>query len=225
MPKDYFHSSKNKLMNRLEWENEHEAYPSLLKLKGQSGFLIPDGYFVKSQARLELLPYEQLHKLPRETGFAHDSDTLRDLRLTIREELSDHPVLKDLPKHNPFDVSQDYFSKSKQKILSGMSVPPHTRIISLFKRTVWYAAAAILVITAGTWAYSAYFSTSAVDEDCNTLACIEKRELMKYKLDQLDNEELYELVNAEKLEQKLNQPSDTLLQFDTNDAALMDFIE
>lgn len=228
LPDDYFSGSKAKLMQRMEWISEHETYPLLSKLKGESGFVVPEGYFTHSGSKLELLPFETLGSLSKVSGFVnpHVSDyEKKDWSVLIREELSNYPTLSELPRQNPFDLSSNYFTDSKQRITASIEGPSNTRVINLFRRSVWYAAAAILVIAAGLWLYQGYFNNNVSEQDCTTLACIEKRELLKYKLEHLDNDELYEMVNAEKLEQKLNAPKDTLIQFDTNDAALMDYIE
>ena len=96
------------------------------------------------------------------------------------------------------------------------------------RKPLWFAAAAVLTIVFSLWIYNAYFNqTEIIDGDCNTLACIEKRELLKYKLENLENEELYELVNTKQLEERLNkkEATDSLKTTDTIDSAILDYIE
>jgi hypothetical protein len=60
-------------------------------------------------------------------------------------------------------------------------------------------------VVLGIWLYNFYFTPVAV-KDCGTMACVDKIDLLKVKhLEGLDNDELYELVNSKKLEQKLEK--------------------
>ena len=72
---------------------------------------------------------------------------------------------------------------------------------------MWYSVAALLVIVLGLWVYNTYYKMAEVN-DCGTLACIDKIDLVKAKhLENIDTEELYKLVNTKKLEENLASAS------------------
>jgi hypothetical protein len=45
LPEDYFKKSAGSIMNKIEWLEEHKAYPNLTGLKKESGFVVPALYF------------------------------------------------------------------------------------------------------------------------------------------------------------------------------------
>lgn len=234
LPDGYFKGSKTSIFNKIEWQNEHETYPTLLGLKGQHGFIVPQHYFDLSEQQLELLAFDQLAQIKKQNPFnvpKHYFVTAKDQMLVkadVVSELRDFDLLQSITKELPLTVSEDHFTLSKQRILIKTLPNSGAKIISLNRKPYWFAAAAILTIVFSLWIYNSYFNQSdVIDGDCNTLACIEKRELLKYKLDNLDNDELYELVNTQKLEERLikKQNSDSLKTSDSIDTSIIDFIE
>lgn len=234
LPEGYFNHSKANILNKMEWLNEHEAYPVLSKLKGESGFIIPENYFHSNAIQLELIDLPVLNSITKQNLFetpAHYFEISKAITLSKEEhdtELSELHTLKQLRGQYPLTVSDTYFTESKKRILETNTKTTGAKIISLSRKPIWYAAAAILTITIGLWIYNSYFKvTEVIDGDCNTLACIEKRELLKYKLDNLDNEELYEMVNTDKLLKNLTKKevTDSLKTNDSADADLMDLVE
>lgn len=176
LPEGYFEKSKLNILSKIEWQEENSNYSTLLRLKGKHGFVLPDNYFDALAAKSELLTY---------------------------------PALDEIKKSNSFEVPVNYFENNKTILLAKIITQGKNggaKIISLNSKTYWYAAAAMLVFSFGVWMWNHYYNTNEIiDGDCNTLACIEKRELLKYKLENLDNDELFELVNADDLEKKLQQ--------------------
>jgi len=230
-PEGYFNRSKASILNKAEWLSEHEGYPTLLALKGRHGFVVPEQYFDMNTVKLELLDLPNLSAITKQTHFTVPDTYFEKGKselantLELQDELSEFKTLNALPKTIPFEVSATYFEESKVRLKQANT---SARIISIKHKPVWLAAAAVLTIVLSVWVYNAFFNVPVViDEDCHTLACIEKRDLLKYKLDNLDNEDLYDLVNTEKLEKKLNttNTNDSLKTSDSIDASILDYME
>ena len=218
----------------MEWLREHEAYPLLSDLKGKHGFVVPENYFEANSLKLELIDLPVLSSIskaiPFQTPVSYFTLSKNEIedKIESENELEEFRILSKLNRVNPLSVSNTYFTESKKRIEITLKGKGGAKIISLNRRTIWFAAAAVLTITVGLWIFDSFFnSTVTINENCNTLACIEKRELMKYKLDNFDNDELYEMVNTDKLLKNLNkkESTDSLSNTDSADASLMDYIE
>ncbi|MFO0355642.1 MAG: hypothetical protein ACK50A_01715 [Sphingobacteriaceae bacterium] len=234
LPHDYFNRSKTSIFNKIEWQNEHEQYPTLLKFKGSNGFVVPQDYFHSNQHKFELIDHPVLSSIKKQNAFEtpnnyfEEQGKLLEQRFELESELELHTNLSAIEKVLPYTVTDEYFKESKTRLTQLEPSRGGAKIISLNRKPYWYAAAAVLTIAFSLWIYNAYFSqTEVIDGDCNTLACIEKRELLKYKLENLENDELYELVNSKQLEERLNKKeiTDTLKTTDSIDASVLDYIE
>jgi hypothetical protein len=213
LPEGYFQKSTQSIFNKIEWQEEHKNCPSLLSLKGKTGFIVPENYFIKSEVKLELIEYKELSAAKEGKGFVVPENYFRNNLLILQKmlvgeanELQTVDRLSSIQKRNNFSVETDYFSKSESRLktlLTEGNKP--ARVISLFTRRVIYSAAAVLIIALGLWIYNFYFIPVAV-KDCGTIACVDKQDLVKMKnLENLDNDELYELVDPQKLEKKLEK--------------------
>jgi hypothetical protein len=195
-PGDYFDKSAALIRNKIECMDELELYPLLLKNKKVPGFTTPAGYFDEPL-------FVQLY-----------------------------PKLSSLYNHLPVAAPQNYFERSEKQIKLLISPPARldeyqrsddtarvrTKVIWLYRKKVIFAAAAILLITAGFAIYQDYF-ISEQRSGCETIACIEKKVLLRTKnLERLENEELYELVDPEELMINLEnkaEPGQDKKRFDT----------
>lgn len=211
LPESYFQKSANSIFNKVEWLQEHKQFVRLSELKNGKGFIVPENYFETSECKLELIYSPHLFSRTKDPGFKippnyfEDKmvDALQDNLKEDENELSPNKKSHSFSKQNPFDINADYFTQSERKITA--AIFPSVRIVKLFHPKIWYsAAAAIFAIAIGVWVYSQYFSIN--DKDCGTLACIEKRDLLKSNnLENLESDELYELVDSKKLEEKLEK--------------------
>lgn len=213
---------------------EHTAYPVLSSLNKESGFIVPANYFNESASHLELLNTPTLQNIRKKNVFDVPSDYFernkKQLIVSIEDvnELQAYPTLSSINKVNPFVTSENYFEKNKGTILGKNTNQGGAKIISLFSKPMRFAAAAVLMITIGLWIYNSYFKTVEItEEDCTTLACLEKREIMKYKLENFDAEEILDAaVDLNKLEKNLNKiGQDSLKTADSTDEALLDLME
>ncbi|MCW3076969.1 MAG: hypothetical protein JWO32_1578 [Bacteroidetes bacterium] len=210
VPEGYFEKSANSIKAKIEWLEEHKKFSHLNKLKKQSGFTVPKHYFENSEDKLELIGCPELLRISRDTDYRVPKNYFEELEVSelrkVFNENENEPEafgnLTRISKQNSFSVSKNYFKDSEAKLTDILHKKP--KVIQLFGVKTWYsAAAAVFALTLGLWLYSSFFKPVVV-KDCGTLACIDKNDLVKTKnLENLDDDQLYEIVNTKKLEEKL----------------------
>jgi hypothetical protein len=177
LPGGYFESSAGKIREKIFWDEEHREFPLLVARRSESGFSVPAQYFETSRLVLEHAEF---------------------------------PVLTKAGRKNAFEVPADYFELAAARIqsalLRGERVADSGRsakIISIRSQRLVFAMAAMLLLVLSMWLYSYYFAPAAI-EDCGTIACVDKTELVKSKsLEMLEEDDLFEIVNTTELEKKL----------------------
>jgi len=196
IPEGYEDRFARNLRQRIAVLGEIRDYPKLCELKGNPPFKVPDGYF---ERRLPLL--HMLH-----------------LQRTI------------------FKVPEVYFESAEEKLKAvtaagpGKTVDDEIRIrpergtgarIRKLNPRSWMAAAAVLVVTLAAWLISSdRTDVRDTPQDCLTVACLEKREVIESKtLESLNDDELYQLIDLEKLEQDLGLPENNQHENQTNSPA------
>ena len=203
-------------MNKIAWQDEHKEFAFLLKLKralsaNHCGFVVPQDYFGLNAGNLDIVTYSELYKVKNKPVFTVPSDYFEKAEVSelakvisdSEDELHSFTQLNWLKYKAGFVIPANYFEKNKSQLNSNLVKKEVGRIIHLFTKRLAFAAAAIVVLSLGFWIFSFYFTTIEV-KDCGTMACIDKNDLVKTKnLENLDNDELYELVNSSKLEKKL----------------------
>lgn len=216
-PEGYFKKSAGSIIQKIEWIEEHKVYPFLSALKKETGFVVPQKYFTENESKLELLEFPTLFSLSRINNFKTPANYFEELEssqfsnLLIDEanELKAFEKLNAIKKQNNFKVNENYFSTLSEKLTAAvLNEKKEAKVIKLFSAKIWYAAAALLTITLGLWVYNQYYKVEEL-KDCGTLACVDKFDLVKTKnLEALDNDQLYELVDTKKLEEKLKNRSE-----------------
>jgi hypothetical protein len=228
LPQGYFQNSANSIVNKIEWVEEHKNFPALEKLKKQSGFIIPNDYFVNNENKLELIEFPKLSALNKINAFktpANYFNELEEKQFVHFFNENDLEILGEklstIPKQANFKVKENYFDSSAEKISNSLlNEKKGGKLIKLFSPKIYYAAAAILTITLGLWFYNHYFLV-AETKDCGTLACVDKADLLKTKnLENLDNDQLYELVDTKKLEEKLENKTNNTTKNEDIDTSL-----
>lgn len=213
LPEGYFQKSASSVMNKIEWMEEHKDFPKLVAIKDGSGFVVPENYFLKNEQKLELIQYPSLSSVQNTNTFSvprnyfEEIETLEFTKIfgEDKEELDAFDKLRSLKKQNTFIIPENYFSTNAKR-LTDLIQPEQTKIIFLFSRRVAYALAAMLLVVTGVWIYN-FYSVPVTVEDCGTIACLDKQDLVKTKnLERLEDEELYELVDPAALKRKLEDP-------------------
>lgn len=207
LPEGYFNASAQSIFDKIAWEEEQRGFPALRALERTSGFDVPEHYFEKTEQKIELLSYpalaasQKIHPFEVPTNYFEDNGLL--VTLTESQELT---VLDSFGKDNVFAVPENYFQESGARLHKKLN---SAKIIPLFSWRLGMAAAALVVLVLGLWLYNLSLAPVA-PEDCGTIACLEKQDLVKgTSLERMEDDELYELVDPSKLEQKLENQTNT----------------
>jgi hypothetical protein len=207
LPEGYFQQSARSVFNKVEWLEEHKTYPLLGSLGQKNPFQVPGSYFREAGQKLELLEYPALAAIKKQPVFTVPEGYFEELEVAVLAKAMDEeePRLNLLPKQEPFGVKETYFAENAARLEQMLSKQnKEARVIRLFgSRTARVAIAAMLTVALGAWLYRVYAPDPGA-EDCGTIACLEKQELLKSKaLESMETDELYDLVNSKKLEEKL----------------------
>lgn len=178
--------------------NPHELNPQ--------GFGLPENYFEKStqfiQSKIELLDekakYPFLFGLRKLEVFSLPHNFFAESEMQIEKGF-----IKKLPYTDQtklFSVPENYFEKNRHRTETILSRKNGVaKVIPLFRPQLVLTIAAVLTIVLGVWLFAV--SSGPAAEDCNTLACLDKSELLQARdFDELDNEDLYGSVNTAKLQ-------------------------
>ncbi|MCC6371917.1 MAG: hypothetical protein IT236_13015, partial [Bacteroidia bacterium] len=139
LPGGYFQKSAANLMNKIEWEDEHKAYPQLIGFKNKSGFIVPAGYFETNEAQLELINYPALKGLQKQTAFVAPKgyfDLAEETELSKvmefpEKELGTFETLNAISKQNTFIVSENYFQDNENRLQVLLKESKTARVINL----------------------------------------------------------------------------------------------
>lgn len=235
LPDGYFERSAGSIINKIEWQEEHKEFPRLVAIRDKSVFTLPGEYFSHHATDLELLDFPKLLSLKKDSGFsvppAYFSEAeVKELASVMNQnsaESDGHTTLASIEKINCFRVSEDYFETNARLLNTLLKPERSARIVDLFFARKAYVAAALLFMCLGLWLYSIYLRPVVESADCGTIACLDKADLVKAgDLENLDNEDLYELVNSGELEKKLEAPKSTEKKFKTDSSSdnLIDYL-
>jgi hypothetical protein len=203
IPRDYFSRSAAGLTNRLEWLDELRDCPSLLSIERRNGFTVPESYFAGEPIQSTLHPH--LLSLKGTIPFSVDRNYFKEsaeiLSAICRE--GDQPGSTEIPKVSQtaiFGTPERYFQENQERLSLLLNQKKVTRI---FRIGVWLQAAAVLALVLGLW-YFRYFSKPGDADDCGTIACLDKKDILHSRvIETAEDEELYDLIDAGELERKL----------------------
>lgn len=248
MPSNYFQAFEDKLKRRLEAESELKECPLLSSISKESVFAVPTDFFTTSEQVveqcLELSAYPALNSLEKsrmpdlEDSYSLALVELLEYRVSVLEELKPYEKLYMLDKVNAFTVNGDYFDSIADRVKTAIYAQPDAPVsvldrlwIVLFGgRTAWAFGLALIV------GLAVYFNGKEKQltdsNDCKTLACLERSEILDSKaITNLDEEQLMDLVDVNSLKKQLNLDvsqqdsltSDTQMQ-DISDDELLDVL-
>jgi len=221
LPSNYFESLEEKIKFKLELEQELAEFPVLKSISKESVFKIPNNYFNSNNQslsyRVELAEFTTLNNLKKPIPEVLSAEYTVSLgntinnKIEILDEITSYPTLFQLNKTNPFFVSENYFDtvaiQVKEKIYTNPN--PRLSIIDtilnfIFGNKLALSFGAITLIIFSVFIYQS--SKPLSKGNCETLACIEKQDIINNaSFLNLDNEQLIELVNVKKLHQQLNK--------------------
>ncbi len=220
LPSNYFTLFEEKLKLKLELENELAEFPLLKSLSKEPVFTIPTTYFSEVtnyiEYQTELSSYSKLKALkkplyneldPEYTGLLINSINYKN---ELANELKSYNTLYQLDKTNPFIVSNDYF-ESVGSCVKDKLYTKKTKSISIidtitdfiFGKKLAFTFSFILIIGLSVYIYNS--SKPLQTDNCETLACLEKQEIVNHQsFSNFDDDQLIEMVNVNTLNKQLN---------------------
>ncbi len=232
MPLDYFASFEDKLKKKMELENELSEFPLLSSIQKTNAFQTPVDYFTKSENALEhaleLVSFQKLQSIKTPDFADLETDYIRELnvslvaKIELADELKSYSTLYALDKVNSFAVSDNYFEdlhlRVKERIYSEkhLSVSVFEKILDfVFGKKIAFSFGLALVISLSIYFYQDS-KNSLMTNNCQTLACLEKQEILNDKsVNNFDEDQLMDLVNVKSLDKQLKAETsltDTLQQ-------------
>lgn len=204
VPGNYFASSAQHIINRIEWEEEHTEFPQLVALR-TNPFVTPQEY-EWLETSVETVVFQDLYSLRQHNTFEVPEHYFEASAYAIQSACEpDSSALYSVKRASAFVVPANYFNTTAEQLHTQLHNSTTGRVISLFRKAS-LAAAAVLFVVISFVGYRLYHQPVA-EGDCGTIACLDRKELMQHQtLDVIDNEELFELVNPADLEKQLNGP-------------------
>jgi hypothetical protein len=128
------------------------------------------------------------------------------------EWLDEHKAFKILNSNNnkiAFKIPENYFEKNEKNLkINSIGILKNRQQKKDVTLKISYAIAALLILTLSFFIYTTILNKTEF-KNCGSLACIDKTELLKSNhLENIENDELYELVDQKKLEEKLKNKLD-----------------
>lgn len=221
LPKGYFDSLSNRILNKIEHEQELTAYKTLAENR-KTSFTVPQNYFDslvnKLEYNYELSLFPGLASTKKPTLKSLPDNYFENIekkvvhKLELESELKEFSVLSSIPKKNAFKVSSFYFESKtdsyEEKIHTEKSQGGVVRQLfsTWLKPQMAIAASLVLIVgISAIWYFNKKDST-VLNGDCLTLACLEKNEILNEKnIQDFDDESLYEMVDEALLDQQLSE--------------------
>ncbi len=203
LPQDYFDSLSSRLFQKLELEQELEPFQLLSSLPKKPGFSLPPEYFENLELQTELMAYPQLKAIPQKKTMALPENYFEQLtervlqKIDLTEELSPFPLLAQQNKQHAFIVEESYFDTVLENVRKGIETESKSGIIDwikgLFRSNNWaYAFSVLVLVISCYW----LFQDKQTSSPCNSIACLEKQEILNSpELMGLDEESLIELID------------------------------
>lgn len=220
-PEGYFEGLDHKIFARIEAEEELEEFPALASIPKQQPFVVPAHYFENALAfGEELATYPHLAatakpvlKMPEEGYFERSALQLLH-QAELAEELAAYQTLQALGKQHGFVVSPAYFDnvagEVRDRILAQdtQRATVFSRIADvLFRPRFALSFSVALLLTFSLWMYNRHDAVlpASADNDCKTLACLGKSDLLNDKVvHSLDEDNLFDIVDIKMLDKELS---------------------
>jgi len=220
LPEGYFNSLSTRVLNRIEHEKELREF-KILTANRQLKFAVPQNYFSSLtnilEYKYELSVYPELNKvakpanMPLPAGYFETLNKKLMDKLEMESELKEFSVLSSIEKKNNFKVVPDYFESKtdsyEEKIHSEKNQRGIVRQLfaTIIKPQMAIAASLVLIIGISAIWYFNRKDTTILNSDCQTLACLEKNEILNEKnIQDFDDESLYEMVDVEMLDKQMS---------------------
>ncbi|MGZ3885286.1 MAG: hypothetical protein ACXVPQ_03270 [Bacteroidia bacterium] len=220
LPGDYFGSFSKKMLYKIELADEIKEFKMLSSIDKRLPFVTPENYFAQAAnsvgAQAELGNYRILSSIEKTNAFAtpalyfEAAANITAAKVELAEELKPYSSLSRIEKTNSFAVPPAYFEnlsyEVRQKTASGKNETAFGKVIQLvFSKQTAYALAAMLVLSLGLYYFTNEKAVIVNNGDCQTLACLDKKDIKENQLLHIDEESLMEVVNPETLSKNLKE--------------------
>ncbi len=222
LPEDYFNSFSKRMLNRIEHEQELAEFKTLAAVNRQLKFDVPQNYFASLadilEYKYELSVYPEINKIAKPAlkqlpvDYFEELDKKITAKIELTSELEEFAVLSSIEKKNNFKLVPEYFEDSAYEVKEKIHTAKHRAIgifeqiaSILFKPKMAFALSFVLIIgLTSVWYFNKKEST-VKSGDCKTLACLEKNELLNENtVRDFDDENLYDMVDADMLDKKIS---------------------
>lgn len=204
-PENYFESFSARLFSKIRANDELKDYPLLASLQKQNPFAVPGAYF---EVQEELVQYPALRAL-RRRSFVTPAAYFEALpqgvaeKIAFHEELSEYATLSAMNRQNVFALPENYFATFAESV---KDVVHTAKVVPLFggraRKYGFAAAAALALIVALVLLFKN--ESGPVPNDCNTLACLSKKEIINSGVIQnISEESIIEMIDVEALSDSL----------------------
>ena len=222
-PEGYFEALPSRLMNRIEFEQELQNYQTLSDIDRKLKFTVPQNYFIDLENILEYkfeqYTYTELSKTPKSGLSMPSVDYFAGLenkimnRIELESELKEFKTLSSLEKKNSFATTPGYFESNAQVVKQKYpDVKPFGAGIvkqlnaTIFSQKMAIAAGLALILGISAIWYFSQNGSPVQSGDCQTLACLEKHELLNDKnIHEFSEENLYDMVDLEELDKIVSE--------------------
>lgn len=233
LPSDYFSSFEDKLKKRIETENELSEFPLLFSIKKENVFETPSNYFIELENKVEiaseLSSYAKLYAVKKPLFSSLDANYTEQLsaslhyKIELLDELKAYRTLYHIDKVNSFAVDQTYFEDLSLRVKDRLHSVIKDKVSLLDKildfilgKKLALAFSALLIITIAVYFNSTSTKNIIENSDCQTLACLEKHEILNNNaISNFDEDQLMDLVDVGALDKQLKNETmkiDTLQQ-------------
>jgi len=227
-PAGYFHSLSDRIINKIEAAEEVSEFSILSSLDKQPIFGVPANYFTKAENEIEykteLAELGELSKIDKpvlNSLQAEYFDSLKEKitrKVELQDELKEYATLYAMDKQLNFEVSVDYFDNVANRIKEKIHSTSQPKL-SIIDRILFYvlkpkyslAFGVVVIVGISSIIYFNRPNTIIESGDCKTLACLEKREMLnEHTIREMDDDNLYEMVDVDKLDMQLGKDSATV---------------
>ncbi len=209
LPENYFESFSSRLFKKIEAEDELKDYPLLSSIGKNNPFAVPSSYF---ELREELLVYPTLRNL-RTLSFTVPANYFNEVtarilnKVEVLEETKVYETLSSIGKENVFATPDKYFERLDIRFNNEVK---EAKVVSIFtgvKTTykVAMAAAVALIVTLSILFYNQNSEVLPANGDCNTMACLSKKEILNSNyMQSVSEENIIEMIDVKTLSDSLS---------------------
>lgn len=207
-PQNYFESFSSRLFSKIKADDELKDYPLLSSMQKQNPFAVPAAYF---EVKEEMASYPLLSGMRRNAfglpaSYFDEVTTSVKSGIELSEELKPYTTLVTAGNENVFVLPESYFEEFYGNVKAVVSparvIPLYGRVLKSYKFAVAAAVALLLTLTVILLNQKTEIQPQG---DCNTFACLSKKEIVNSAAMQYISEEsIIEMIDVKALSDSLS---------------------